>query len=434
MQSDGASPAKEDVLPYATAEQAEPPKGAMGTIFLVALVDMLGFGLVIPLLPFYARQFQASPLQVTLLFSIFSICQFLATPILGGWSDRIGRRPILLVSLVGNAIGYALLGWATMHQWHSLALGLLTVYLSRIIAGLTSGNISAAQAYISDITTPKNRTRGMGMLGAAFGIGFSVGPAVGGILAHYAGPSSPAWLAAVLASAAAVFCRAKLVEVQRNPAATPVNYLHPSVFKPLLANRPLMKLNASWFLAMGAFVAADSAIVMFLNDVMKYQEKQVAYYFLLVGVVIILTQGGLVGRLSKRYGEWGLCTTGLMLNGVGAVLTATLAWHQSLTLLVTSAIFAAFGRSLFQPTISALVSHHSDREQQGLSFGFFQAMGTLARVFGPIAAGVIYMRHITWPWFLGALTLAMTALWLLRIRAREKAEAPVPVMPETSQH
>ena len=155
---------------------------------------------------------------------------------------------------------------------------------------------------------------------------------------------------------------------------------------PLFGNKPLMKINASWFMAMAAFVAADSAIVMFLNDAFGYEEREVAYYFLLVGVVIILTQGGLVGRLSKRHGEWSLCILGLVLNGFGACGTALTEWYRSPWLLAGSAVVYAFGRSLFQPTISALVSHHSDVDQQGLSFGFFQAVGTLARIVGPLGA------------------------------------------------
>lgn len=423
-------PEDSDVLSYAPS----PPKGAMFAIFMVALVDMLGFGLVVPLLPFYARSFDASALQVTLLFSIFSVCQFVAAPILGAWSDRVGRKRILAISLIGNALGYSLLGWATQHQWHSLTLGLMTVYLSRIISGLTAGNISAAQAYISDITTPQNRAKGMGILGAAFGLGFSLGPAIGGLLAHYLDPSTPAWAAAGLAIFAAILAAAKLVEAQQHRPTETTSYLHPAQFMPLLRNRPLMKINTSWFVAMAAFVAVDSSIVLFLMDLFKYAEGQVAYYFLTVGLVIMITQGGLVGRLTQRFGEWPLCIWGLGLNGLGALLTAATAWWTQSWLLFLAAVIYAFGRSLFQPTISALVSHHSHPKQQGLSFGFFQAVGTFARVVGPIGAGLLYDWRLTSPWLAATGVLWITSLALLHLRrAEDEPAGDVAISPNTSE-
>lgn len=393
-----------------------PPRGALLAIFLVVLVDMLGFGLVVPLLPIYARQFEASAPQVTLLFSIFSISQFLATPLLGAWSDRVGRRPILAASLVGSALSYVLLAWATQHNWTNLAMGLMVLYLSRVIAGLTAGNISAAQAYISDVTTAEQRAKGMGLIGAAFGIGFSVGPAAGGLLAYHVGASAPAWFSAGLSLTAALLCWVLLKEGRVHVAAPAGSYLNPKQFAPLFSNKPLMKVNAVWFIAMCAFVAVDASIVMFLADVFSYQPKQIAYYFLLVGMVILVTQGALVGRLVKRYSEWSLTTFGIGLNAVGSLMTAATIWYPSALLLFVAAAIHAFGRSLFQPTISALASHSSDPEQQGLSFGFFQAVGTFARVVGPIGAGYLYAAHHASPWVLGASTLLVTALWLERMR------------------
>lgn len=398
----------------------QPPRGALLAVFLVVLVDMLGFGLVVPLLPIYARQFQASAPQVTLLFSIFSVCQFFATPFLGAWSDRVGRRPILSLSLIGSALSYVLLAWATQHGWTNLAMGLMVLYLSRVIAGLTAGNISAAQAYISDVTTPSQRAKGMGILGAAFGIGFSIGPAAGGILAYKLGASAPAWFSAGLSLGAAVLCWVLLKEARSHVAASAGAFLNPRQFVPLFSNKPLMKVNAVWFIAMCAFVAVDSAIVMFLADVFLYQEKQIAYYFLLVGMVILVTQGALVGRLVRRYSEWSLTIFGIALNATGSLMTAATIWYPSPILLFGAAAVYAFGRSLFQPTISALASHSSNPEQQGLSFGFFQGVGTFARVVGPIGAGYLYAGHHGLPWILGSLTLLATSFWLMRLRHAEQ--------------
>src|SRR3954465_10830345 len=164
-----------DDKPMDPAPPAGPPRGAMLAIFLIVLADLMGFGVIIPLLPFYARQYHASDFQVGLLFTIFSLCQMLATPVLGLMSDRFGSRPVLLLSQIGSVLGYLLLTYATYRQWNNVALGLILVYASRAIDGLSGGNIATAQAYISDITTPQTRAKGMGMLGAAFGIGFSIG-------------------------------------------------------------------------------------------------------------------------------------------------------------------------------------------------------------------------------------------------------------------
>ena len=170
----------EPASPGGSAQPA-PPKGAMGIIFLIVLIDLLGFGIIIPLLPLYAKQYQASPFQVGLLFSVYSVCQFVASPVLGAISDRYGRRGVLVYSQLGSAVGYLLLGLVMQFHWTNAAFALLLFYASRLIDGISGGNISTAQAYVSDVTTPENRAKGMGVLGAAFGVGFSIGPFIGGV-------------------------------------------------------------------------------------------------------------------------------------------------------------------------------------------------------------------------------------------------------------
>src|SRR5215212_8299771 len=188
------------------ASPPEPPKGALGAIFLIVFVDLLGFGIIIPLLPRYVPQFTEHPVKVTLLFSVFSVFQFVGAPVLGALSDRYGRRPVLIVSQAGSAFGYLLLAFATQgHFDPKTALAL--VYLSRIIDGFTGGNISTAQAYVSDVTTPQNRAKGMGMLGAAFGIGFTAGPFLGGVIGVKA-----AYVAAALSATAALLTYLRLPE------------------------------------------------------------------------------------------------------------------------------------------------------------------------------------------------------------------------------
>src|SRR5688572_22010509 len=195
-----------------STENPPPTRAALGIVFLIVFLDLLGFGVIIPLLPFYAMKYQASALQVTILLSIYSICQFLAAPVLGALSDRYGRRPVLIVSQLGSSAGYVLLGVVTMMQWPNAMAALWLIYLSRVIDGLSGGNISTAQAYISDVTTPQTRAKGMGIIGAAFGIGFAAGPAIGGLLGGEGHESWPAFAAAAFCFLATVLTYLKLPE------------------------------------------------------------------------------------------------------------------------------------------------------------------------------------------------------------------------------
>lgn len=395
-------------------EQGSPASG-LGIIFLIVVIDLLGFGLIIPLLPFYATRFDASPLMVTLLFSIFSICQFVAAPILGLVSDRWGRKPVLVFSQLGSVAGYILLGWASIHHWDNLTLGLLTIYLSRVIDGLSGGNISTAQAYIADVTTARDRAKGMGMLGAAFGIGFSVGPAMGGLMASWQGPAAPAFAAAAMSLLAAALCAARLREVRRQAKVESVAWLHPRQFLPVLRNSLLVQINLVWFIAMTAFVMMDSVIALFLKDLFNFHEAGVGFYFLFVGAIIVVVQGGLVGKFSRLLGESMLCVIGLFCVAAGALVTAGSAWLPLLVILVVGGAIHAFGRSLFQPSISALVSRNSPEDIQGTSLGLHQGVGTLGRVVGPIIAGLVYANHLTLPWVVGAMLLVVAAVWMLTL-------------------
>src|SRR4051794_34079692 len=256
-----------DVLNALPQAGAAPPKGAMLSIFLIVLADLLGFGVIIPLLPFYARQYSASAFQVGLLFAIYSACQLVAAPMLGLMSDRFGRRPVLLLSQLGSVFGYLLLGWATQHQWINPLHGLIVVYLSRVIDGFSGGNISTAQAYISDVTTGENRAKGMGMLGAAFGIGFSIGPALGGVLGGPGRMSWPAFAAALFSFIAFAQTYFRLPESRRHePMEETEFWLHPSRFRPILANAPLVQLLMISFFSMMAFVMLEAVFAIFLND------------------------------------------------------------------------------------------------------------------------------------------------------------------------
>ena len=401
------------------------PPGALFAIFLVAVMDFLGFGIIIPLLPNFLPELteqalESDPrnvLKVTLIFSVFSICQFVGAPVLGALSDRFGRRPVLVVSQLGSAAGYVLLAVAPFVKNYTLEI----VYLSRVIDGFTGGNVAAAQAYISDVTTPQNRAKGMGMLGAAFGIGFSLGPAMGGLLGHY-DVSLPALAAAALATLAAFLSWAKLTDARTHKPAEAGVWLHPRQLRPILRNGVVVQLLAISFFIMDAFVMMESTLVIFMRSSKHFGFSQLesSLYFGWLGLCIIVVQGGLVGRLSKRGGEWPMAIAGPALVAAGMVLFTATAWGPAVWLLLLAGAVNAGGRSLQQPATSALMSKYADPREQGVVFGVYHGLGSLARVAGPIIAGLTYPYWRNTGQFVTAGAIAVACgvwTWALRQQA-----------------
>jgi DHA1 family tetracycline resistance protein-like MFS transporter len=408
---------------------SEPPKGALMAIFLIILVDFLGFGLIIPLLPFYIPDYQHNPLKVTFLFSIYSICQFIGAPILGALSDRFGRRPILIISQIGSAGGYVLLGVASVGHWDP-HMRLMLVYLSRIIDGFTGGNVSTAQAYISDVTTPQNRAKGMGLIGAAFGIGFCLGPFLGGVLGGI-NVSWPAYAAAIFAMLAAIQTYLKLPESRVHKPTDSKLWLHPSNFAPVLRKPIVVQILLISFVSMAAFVMMESTIGIFLAQLYgwgagmpeeaarKVAAQKTGWFFGYVGVIIVIVQGGMIGRLTKRLGEWPLAIAGPVLVAAGMSFYVGLAWWSSLLFLALAGALNAAGRSLQGPTLSSLLSKYSDPREQGVVFGLYHGLSSLSRVAGPIIAGLTYpLWRNTGPfWTSGAIVLVV-AIWTIAVKAQ----------------
>jgi DHA1 family tetracycline resistance protein-like MFS transporter len=404
----------------------EPPKGALGIIFLIVVIDLMGFGIIIPLLPFYVPNYQENPLKVTLLFSVFSICQFIGAPVLGMLSDRYGRRPVLVLSQIGSAAGYVLLGVATLWKDSNPALMLGLVYVSRVIDGFTGGNISTAQAYVSDVTTPANRAKGMGVLGAAFGIGFCLGPFLGGTLGHY-NKALPAYVAAALCAFAALITYLRLPESRKHVESDVVMWLHPARFAPILRKPVLVQLLAISFFIMAAFVMMESTIGIFLNAAFGYEERQVGYFFGFLGLVIIVVQGRLIGPLTKRFGEWPLAVAGPLLVAAGMVGFISTAYWPALALLCVAGASNATGRSLQQPATSALISKFSDPREQGMVFGLYHGLGSLARVVGPVVAGLAYRVSHTGAFAVACAIAVAMALWTFVLRQ------PAPAAPASPE-
>jgi DHA1 family tetracycline resistance protein-like MFS transporter len=445
----------------APAPEAGPPKGALAAIFLVAAMDFLGFGIIIPLLPRLIPDYRENALKVTLIFSVYSICQFIGAPVLGALSDRVGRRPVLVISQLGSAVGYLLLGLAPFAAgwWEqaapadgsllrtllpsAAAATLLVVYASRVIDGFTGGNIATAQAYISDVTTSANRAKGMGMLGAAFGVGFSFGPALGGLLGYYGvkmfgpqGVSLPAYVAAALAALAAVLSWTRLTEGRTHKPTEAEVWFHPSKFTGVFRNPVVGQLLGLSFFIMAAFVMMECVLVLFLDTHFGFKELGTGLFFGWLGLCIVVVQGGVVGRLSKKVGEWPLAVAGPILVAVGmAVFTATafvdeaagstttgVGYAVGLALLLLAGAVNATGRSLQQPATSALLSKYSSPRDQGVVFGVYHGLGSLARVAGPIVAGLAYpwwkgsSLHNTGPFVTAGVIAVLVALWTMTLR------------------
>jgi DHA1 family tetracycline resistance protein-like MFS transporter len=407
--------------PDAPLPEIEPPKGALGTIFLVVVIDLMGFGIIIPLLPFYVKDMQQHSVAVAILFSIFSVFQFIGSPILGALSDRIGRRPVLAFSQFGSALGYLLLGLATVSRFHFSPFTMMAlVYASRIIDGFTGGNVSTAQAYISDVTSPKNRARGMGLIGAAFGIGFTFGPFLGGMLGHV-NLSLPGYVAAGMSLLAGILTLRKLPESRTHKPTESEAWLHPAKFAPIFRNRVLMELMAISFCLMAAFVMMESTIGLFLNRVFGWERLGTGLYFGYAGIIIAVVQGGLIRRLTRIWGDWPLAITGAIMVAGGMGVYMLIGHAEGFAICVMFLMIAgainATGRSLQGPTISSLISKFSDQNQQGVVFGFYAGLNSLARIVGPIIAGFAYPYLRNTGQFLtaGVIAVAMGA-WLIALR------------------
>ncbi|MGD0542300.1 MAG: MFS transporter [Tepidisphaeraceae bacterium] len=407
---------------------SQPPKGALGAIFLIVFMDLMGFGIIIPLLPLYAAQYHASPLDIGLLFSIYSACQFIAAPILGVISDRFGRRPVLIFSQFGSALGYLLLGLVMNLHWVHPFYALLVIYCSRFIDGISGGNISTAQAYISDVTTPQNRARGMGVIGAAFGVGFATGPALGALLVTFH-PALPGYFAAAMSFGAMLQTFFRLPESRVHQPATSGQWLHPSRFAPIFRHGRLVQLLLIAFISMASFVMLESMVALFLssNRTFSFRDWQVGLYYAYLGVIIAIVQGGFIGRLTKKFGEWLLAIIGPVLVALGMAMLAIVGFKPILVILIIGGAVNAIGRSLQTPTLYALISQNSDPREQGMVFGLNQGLGSIARVIGPIVAAAAYRIHVSGPFIVGGTIVLLAALWTLAMRLNTADAAPFPL-------
>jgi DHA1 family tetracycline resistance protein-like MFS transporter len=377
-------------------------------VYLTVFLDLMGFGIILPSLPYYAERFGATGLWIGAILTAYSAAQLGGALYLGRLSDRLGRRPVLLVSLLGSAIALVATGLAT-------SLPLLVA--SRLLAGGFGGSITTAQAYVADVSTPKDRTKFMGMLGASIGLGFIVGPAIGGILGPY-GFSTAAFVAAGLAAVNFVLGLFLLPETRRadRPDQPVLTFAEVSG---VLRHRSVSRILISTFLATIAFVGLEATFALLGQQRFQLNAGSLGYILAFVGVVVAIVQGGLIGRLSARYGERALGSAGALLMGFGL---AALPFAPTLTTALAVLGVIAVGDGLTTPTLASLLSLETASEDQGATLGLGQSLSAGARAIGPLAAGWLFDRGSALPYLAGGLLLLLATWLILGI----KASRPVP--------
>jgi len=413
--TDAESPEAGDV-PYTT-----PHKRPLKILFFIVMTDMLGFALLLPLAPAIQARFGVQAIAVTIMMSIYAMCQFIATPILGSISDRVGRRPVLIYSQAGSSIASIITAVALAITFKNPTVGLIILYASRVLDGFTGGNLAAAQAYVSDVSTPSTRAKNMGVLGAAFGIGFVMGPAIGGLLSGL-----HLWLAPIAAACcsatAAILSYAWLPESRQPGRRSEHGHLKTALT--LLRQPALAQINAIWFVTMFAFVTAESVFPLFLAHRFGMSQRQVGLMFVIAGVTIVVVQGRMIGPLTRRFGEWRLAIFGPLIFAAGMFLYAKLIFTPLLLVLLAAIVINALGRSFQTPSLSSLVAHQAHPDQQGAAAGLFQGVGSLARVFGPVVSGIVYDRHNSVPFILAGTLTVIASLLTTVLRAQSAGPTP----------
>lgn len=375
-------------------------------LMLTVFVNLVGFGLIVPLLPFFAESLQADPWQITLMFSAYSLGQFFAEPFWGRLSDRIGRKPVLLMTTGANVAGYLMLAFVP-DVWTAIAV--------RLFTGLGAGNISTVQGYVADVTPPERRAGRMGLLGGAFGLGFIIGPGLGGLLvneeAGRLGFQIPIFTAAGLAalSCLGVFLFLRESRAKQDPALPRPAFL--AGIRRARANPVIARVILVTLVYMAAFSGMESTFGLWSQARHGWGAREVGLAFMVIGAVSAVSQSLITGRLARRFGEARVLAFGMSLFGA-SLLVQTLLTEDALVPVVMA--FGGFGMALAMPCISALISRSSSPDEQGALLGLNMAAGAAARMLGPIAAGVTFsaLGHNA-PFLTGAVLVIPAALLAL---------------------
>ncbi|WP_413613001.1 MFS transporter [Bdellovibrio sp. HCB-110] len=387
-------------------------KSRLAIIFFTVFLYLVGFGVVIPIIPILSRNFGATALQTGLLLSVYSLMQFLFSPFWGRLSDRLGRRPILLFCLFGEGLSYILFAWARSLEW---------LFIARLLAGFFGASLSTASAYISDITPKHERSKGMALIGAAFGLGFVVGPALGGGLAtwgHHINPephfdtSFSAYWVAALCFANFLFGIKFLTESLSEKSESAEKKKRFSVMWHYLNVKTVGPLMTVFLLCSLAMSSMEATLILFMGEKFLWDVKQVSFGFAYIGVIIVFTQGFLVRRLLPKWGERKVLRLGLTLFALGLT---SIAVSGSIGAMAVAMTLLSLGNGLSNPSILGSISLLTDTKEQGVTLGVTQSMASLGRIIGPALGGALYGAvAITAPfWASGTLAFLGLAIALV---------------------
>lgn len=409
-----------------------PPRGILLVVFTTIFLDLVGFGIIIPILPFYAETFGASAALVTLLGAAYSLMQFLFTPVWGRLSDRIGRRPVLLVSIAIAAVGYVIFG---------LAGALWVLFAARILQGLGTANIATAQAIIADVTPPERRANGMAIVGVAFGLGFIIGPAIGGIAGQW-GIAVPALVAAALSAINLLFVIFLMPETRpavpdsaqtERPAGLSLQTLRRALSMDRVPRLLLLYFGVGTAFALmeqvlGLFIEhywlpgeAAALTATALSEARAQEAAALTTWLLIaVGVTAVIVQGAIVGRLANRFGERPLVIVGIALEAVGILAMPAIGWTGSFPLLIAGGVVLAVGSGLLSPSLTSLLSVAAPADEQGSILGLGQSLSALGRVLGPAVAGLLFQFWVPLPFYVGGLMLVACVVVAMGIPGRDR--------------
>jgi MFS family permease len=398
-------------------------KASVSIIFLTVLIDLVGFGLILPLIPIYSENFHASGFMIGAIIGSYSLMQFMFAPIWGRLSDRVGRRPVLLGSTACACLSYVIFAIGSGLQGNA---ALLVMLLSRLFAGICGANITVAQAYIADITPAEKRSAKMGLIGMAFGLGFILGPVLGAVSSKYFGLTAPGWTAASLCALNFVWAFARLAESWRPAEHSVTQRPHLEQWLHIMRMPRLNLLIAIFFLATFCFTCFESTIGLLVMKNFGIDTKKglgtVSLLIAYCGVIGAGVQGGAAGRMVKRMGEPKLIAMSLLMAAIGIGLLPYLtSWA---TLLVGLGIFS-IGSSLTRPPVFGMISMLTPAHEQGATMGVAQGVGSLARIVGPVFAASLFVLNAPLPYLIcGALCLLTSLVTMQYLTHVEPAPGP----------
>lgn len=417
----------------------------LAIIFVTVFIDLLGFGIVLPLLPRYAKAFNATPWELGLLMASFSAMQLIFAPIWGGVSDRIGRRPVLLIGLAGSTVFYGLFGYVTSLGSDGMAMSftsdkglfgvsiLTWLFLTRIGAGIAGATIPTAQAYIADCTSRENRTKGMALIGAAFGIGFTFGPLIGAAFVsdEVGGPPSPmaGYVAAILSGCAFLWALAKLPESLTKGESERAGKFHLKHIGAAFGDAAIAMVLLTIFVTTCAFAQFESTLSL-LTDALGESDQDNFLIFAYVGFILTLSQGFIVRRLSSKLEPKVLALGGTAVMIVGLLLIGFAGRNGSVSQLFMVLPIAVVGFSAVSPSLQALLSLRTASDKQGEVLGLGQSMSALARIAGPVIGMRMFDKsHVEWPYWVGAAMMGVGLLLIALQRSTRTAGAVAPAVP-----